>query len=206
MITSCFHTNLYRARLGGTGAAKLNADLAASIYLLSEEDEAGKAWCDDNAYLGYTSYGSINDLAWRMPAFGDLQSRLMAHALAFAEACDFDLSRGRLAMDSLWVNILPQGAGHSGHIHPHSVISGTYYVSAPDGASALRFEDPRLPMMMAAPPRKTRARAENRTFVSIKPSAGVVLLWESWLRHEVPPNLSEDDRLSVSFNLRWENN
>ena len=83
------------------------------------------------------------------------------------------------------------------------MISGTTYVTMPKGASAIKFEDPRLPMMMAAPPRKAKARDENRTFVYVAPAPGDVLLWESWLRHEVPVNMAEDDRISVSFNYGW---
>ncbi len=86
------------------------------------------------------------------------------------------------------------------HIHPHSAISGTYYVSVPVGASAIRFEDPRLGFMMAAPMRKPSARRENRAFVDFAPKAGSVLLWESFLRHEVPVNRARTPRISVSFN------
>jgi len=83
------------------------------------------------------------------------------------------------------------------------VISGTTYVTMPEGASAIRFEDPRLPMMMAAPGRVKDAREELRPFIYVAPEAGDVLLWESWLRHEVPMNMIEEDRVSVSFNYNW---
>ncbi|MFY0614674.1 MAG: 2OG-Fe(II) oxygenase family protein, partial [Hyphomicrobiaceae bacterium] len=88
-------------------------------------------------------------------------------------------------------------------IHPHSVISGTYYVDVPPGSGAIRFEDPRHAMMMAAPPRKVRAKRDNQTFVTIEPKPGLLLLWESWLRHDVPVNNAEAPRLSVSFNYGW---
>ncbi|MGH1426291.1 MAG: TIGR02466 family protein, partial [Pseudooceanicola sp.] len=82
-------------------------------------------------------------------------------------------------------------------------ISGTTYVAMPEGTSALKLEDPRLPMMMAAPPRIKDARDELRSFVYAAPKVGEVLLWESWLRHEVPMNMTEEDRISVSFNYSW---
>ena len=50
------------------------------------------------------------------------------------------------------MNILAEGGMHSGHLHSGSVISGTVYVDMPEGAGALKFEDPRLAMMQAAPP------------------------------------------------------
>ncbi len=84
-----------------------------------------------------------------------------------------------------------------------SVISGTTYVAMPEGASAIKFEDPRLAMMMAAPGRVKDADEALRQFIYVAPACGDVLLWESWLRHEVPMNMSEDDRISVSFNYGW---
>ena len=103
-------------------------------------------------------------------------------------------------LNSLWVNVMEKGAVHTPHIHPHSVISGTYYVTVPPKSGAIRFEDPRLPMMMAAPLRKSNARPENRSFVDVTPKLGMLLLWESWLRHGVEPNAAHSKRISVSFN------
>ena len=54
--------------------------------------------------------------------------------------------------------------------------------------------------MMAAPPRKNRAARDNQTFVYLDPKGGTLLLWESWLRHEVPLNRATGDRISISFN------
>jgi uncharacterized protein (TIGR02466 family) len=92
---------------------------------------------------------------------------------------------------------------HTSHIHPHSVISGTTYVNMPTETSAIKFEDPRSAMMMAAPVRKIDARDEMRSFFYVAPDVGDVLLWESWLRHEVPVNMAEDERISISFNYGW---
>jgi uncharacterized protein (TIGR02466 family) len=119
---------------------------------------------------------------------------------AFAKALAFDLAERKLALDSLWINVMEKGGVHTAHIHPHSVISGTYYVAIPKGASAIKFEDPRLAMMMAAPAKKPDAPRASQTFVRIAPTPGTVLLWESWLRHEVPQNAVRGQRISVSFN------
>ena len=83
------------------------------------------------------------------------------------------------------------------------MISGTTYVAMPDGASALKLEDPRHAMMMAHPPRLKDCRRELRTFIYEAPKVGDVLLWESFVRHEVPMNMSEEERISVSFNYAW---
>lgn len=201
MIDSVFATKIYSARLPLRTLRPLNAALERSARQLAREDKAGQAWCAAHGYGGYTSYGSLNDLVWRDPVFADLAELLSAHAVAFSKDLAFDLKGRSLRLDSLWVNILKPGAGHSGHIHPHSLLSGTYYVRLPKGARALRFEDPRLGFMMAAPIRKARAPRDLQPFVSIAPQPGTLILWESWLRHEVPVNAARSDRISISFNF-----
>ncbi|MFQ6553464.1 TIGR02466 family protein [Aestuariibius insulae] len=202
-IRSLFVTRLYRAALSEQGDPIDPAELETSCLTIAEDDEAGQAWCEENDFPGYTSYASLTDLGWRFPIFADLIEVLDRHVAAFAEELQFDLGGKALELEDIWINILPEGGIHTSHLHPHSVISGTTYVAMPKGTSAIRFEDPRHPMMMAAPPRRSDASEDQRTFVYVKPQVGDVLLWESWLRHEVPMNMSEEDRVSVSFNYRW---
>lgn len=198
-IKSLFVTRLYQAPLGEIDAAELEA----SCYSIAGDDEAGQEWCAENGYPGYTSYASLTDLGWRFPIFADVIKALDAHVAAFVADLEYNLDGRELKLEDIWINILPEGGTHSGHIHPHSVISGTTYVVMPEGASAIKFEDPRLPMMMAAPARHKDAREELRTFAYAAPAVGDVLLWESFIRHEVPMNMSEEDRISVSFNYSW---
>ena len=198
-IRSLFATRLYQAKLGPIDADELEI----SCYSIAEDDEAGQAWCDENEFPGYTSYASLTDLPWRFSIFQEVVDCLDKHVAAFAEELAFDLDGRDLVLEDIWINILPEGGIHTSHIHPHSVISGTTYVKMPEGASALKLEDPRAQMMMAAPPRHKDAAEELQQFVYVKPAVGDVLLWESWLRHEVPMNMAEDERISVSFNYKW---
>ncbi|WP_412504165.1 TIGR02466 family protein [Roseovarius sp. SYSU LYC5161] len=202
-IKSLFVTRLYHARLSEFGPPVDAQELEASCYSIAEDDEAGQAWCAREGYPGYTSYASLSDLPWRFPVFQQIVDSLDRHVMAFAEDLALDLDGRALALEDIWINILPEGGTHSSHIHPHSVISGTTYVSMPDGASALKLEDPRSARLMAAPARRKDAREDLRTFVYVAPHVGDVLMWESWLRHEVPMNMAEDERISVSFNYKW---
>ena len=204
-LSSLFVTRLYRARVNDLAKPKIDyKELKSTCEVMAEDDEAGQAWCEDNGYPGYTSYASLNDLPWRAPIFADLQKALDKHVAAFVEDLGFDLQGRKLKCDSFWINILPEGGSHGSHIHPHSVISGTTYVAMPEGTSALKLEDPRHAMMMHAPLRLKTAAESLQPFVYVKPEVGEVLLWESWLRHEVPMNMSEDERISVSFNYNWD--
>ena len=201
-IQTLFVTKIYRAAL--PGADTLNKHLAASCRDLAAQDRAGQAWSKEKSYKGYTSYASLNDLPKRDPNFADLKKLLDKAAQDFAKQLHFAMTGRKLVLDSLWVNVLEPGGAHTGHIHPHSVLSGTYYVEVPAGASALKFEDPRLPLMMAAPPRAEDAPEAERSFIYLEPKAGDVILWESFLRHEVPPNTAKAARISISFNYRMD--
>jgi uncharacterized protein (TIGR02466 family) len=203
-LRQLFATPLYEASLStDRNFEDFRAELEAACHMLAEEDAAGQAWCRAHGYGGYTSYGSLDDLPTRASVFADLKRKLDRHAKAFAAQLAFDLGGRALKLDSLWVNVLRPGAAHTGHIHPHSVISGTVYVATPKGASALRLEDPRLPLMMAAPTRVTDAPEALQPFVYLQPKPGTVFMWESWLRHEVPANRARAERISISFNYGW---
>ena len=200
-----FATRLYRAQLSEHQPAVIATELEQSCLVIADDDEAGQNWCEANAFPGYTSYASLTDLPWRFPIFADLVKALDAHVAAFAQDLHFDLGEKSLTLEDIWINILPPGGIHTGHIHPHSAISGTTYVAVPEGAAAIKFEDPRLAMMMAAPPRAKTTPQDLQPFVYIAPQPGDVLLWESWLRHEVPMNMAEEDeRISISFNYRFD--
>ena len=195
-IRSLFSTPVYSGQCDDTGLIERLIHMAR---MLSKEDRAGIHWSKEHRYRGYTSYASLDDLPQRDPDAADLKRILDKHVAKFAKECAFDLGR-KLKLDSLWVNILKPGGMHSGHIHPHSVVSGTIYLEVPAGAGGLRFEDPRLPMMMGAPTRCDDAPEHLRPFVTVMPEPGMILLWESWLRHEVEANGAKSDRLSISFN------
>jgi len=203
-VRALFVTRVYEASLAAErGFAELNSELEEACLSLAQEDMAGRAWCREHRYGGYTSYASLDDLPQRMSVFDVLKRKLDKHAAQFARDLSFDLGGARLKMNSLWVNVLKPGAAHTSHIHPHSVLSGTIYVRTPPGASALKLEDPRLAMMMAAPPRTADAPEDSRSFVYLQPEPGTILMWESWLRHEVEANGAKIPRISISFNYGW---
>ena len=202
-LKSLFVTEIYRAQLTTDADLDFIEQLDDACRAHADDDELGQDWCVQKGYQGYTSYGSIPDLIKRDSLFDALRRRLDPHVNAFAKALEFDLQGKKLRLDTIWINILDPGGSHSNHIHPHSVISGTFYVHVPEGSSALRFEDPRLDRFMAAPPRHKDAHPTRQSFVSETADKGTLLLWESWLRHEVPPNFSDDVRISISFNYAW---
>lgn len=111
-----------------------------------------------------------------------------------------------------WPNVNRTGDYHDPHNHPRAYLSGTYYVSVPDGPPAIGsrkdvrsgcigFYDPRGAANMTAIRRDPNIEAE----FTVRPRAGLILLWPAFLQHFVHPNLCEESRISVSFNvmLKW---
>ena len=202
-VRSWFPTQIYCAPLQKSGRTRWNDELAEECRRLRDFDSAGRRWSAKNYPGGYTSYASMNELHRFSSTFRVLEKKLTAHVRAFAQALELDLRGRKIRMSDCWVNIMPSSTAHSLHLHPLSFISGTYYVATPRGCPGLKFEDPRLDQFMAAPPKLASARPANRTHVTYPARAGEVILFESWLRHEVAANQAAAERISISFNFSW---
>ena len=199
-----FPTFIYYEDLQKSAAGKFNAELLKECCQIRDFDDAGREWSQTGYPGGYTSYGSMAQLHKFSSTFAELERRINRHVKLFTQHLEMDLRKRRFMMSDCWVNIMPRQVVHSLHLHPLSFISGTYYLSAPPGCSRIKFEDPRLSKFMAAPPRLPNPRKENQQFVSYAAETGKVILFESWLRHEVAANQSSEDRVSVSFNYHWQ--
>ncbi len=198
-----FPTLIYHEPLLRGGVEKFNASLADECRQLRDYDAEGRRWSAKNYPGGYTSYASLNRLHEFSSTFAGLEKKISAHVKRFARQLDLDLRGRKVVMTDFWVNIMPEHAAHSLHLHPLAFISGTYYVTTPRGCPGLKFEDPRLDRFMAAPPKTADARPAHRTHVTYPAKAGHVLLFESWLRHEVVANRATAERISISFNYDW---
>jgi len=192
-VKACFPTWIEQKRIPFPARSRLI--LEQTIRALPEVDEAGVRWCRKNYPGGYTSYGSMSDLHRQFSIFDELKRHLDREAAAFAKKAGIRFPKGELRLSSLWANLMPPDCYHAFHLHPNSIVSGTFYVAVPKGASPLRVEDPRAPLFMASPPRRMQ--------IDLTPKPGEIILFESWMKHEVPPNRTEGERISVSFNYDW---
>lgn len=193
-IQTWFPTLIYSERLLARGGARLNAELLKECRQIQALDGAGQRWSKSSYPGGYTSYGSLDRVHQLSSTFDLLRQQIDGHVRQFSRALGWQLRGGRLLMTDCWINIMPRGCAHSFHLHPQAVVSGTYYVRTPPGCSGLKFEDPRLSRMMAAPLRKAGMH------ITYPARAGQVILFESWLRHEVPASRIDQERISISFN------
>ena len=99
----------------------------------------------------------------------------------------------------LWGNVYDENVEHGSHNHPRSIISGTYYANQHETFSSILFDSPLVNMKM----HDTQHFDSNQ--YGVKPVAGDMLLWPSWLFHRVPQQQKgyEVPRVSLSFNLDY---
>jgi uncharacterized protein (TIGR02466 family) len=204
-LSPLFATYIYQQKLIPIlkKETRLFSQLAEEVEVLMLEDHAGHRWCKKNYPLGYTSYGSLDQLQNLAKPFKKLRQLIDPHVDDYLKHLDYDCKLSQVDMCSMWVNVMPKGVFHSMHIHPKSIISGTFYLQIPKGSSCIKFEDPRWSCFMNTPDKKASARAENKRFFEIQPKEGDLVLFESWLKHEVPINSTEEPRISISFNYNW---
>jgi uncharacterized protein (TIGR02466 family) len=100
----------------------------------------------------------------------------------------------------LWVAEMTAGDEHRRHTHANSILSGILYLEIPKDSAPIVFTDPRPFREIIALP-KLGDVPTNWENVIFKPENGLLLLWESWLAHEVPKTRNEGKRTTIVFNL-----
>ena len=108
---------------------------------------------------------------------------------------------GEPFLGNMWANLNYPGGSNAMHIHPNSLWSGAYYVTAEPTSGNIYFEDPRAVSLMTMPRRTTEQPVNERRIIDSLPQAGRLIMFPSWVNHGVRENLSDKNRISVSFNF-----
>jgi uncharacterized protein (TIGR02466 family) len=210
-----FPTGIYKSNLAPKAVLKsLLQELEEDIFTLSQSDQNGIAWSLKNYPNGYTSYSSLDRLDLMTNSFTSLRKKINKHVQIYLKNLNYDCTISELVMSQCWANVMFENTVHTSHIHPNSIISGTFYVKTPAGSSPIKFEDPRLGYFMNSPQVSSLAPTQFQRFVKLNCQPGELVLFESWLRHEVPLMSSEahsrrppgkkskeaQPRISISFN------
>src|SRR5262245_21772949 len=132
MIQPLFPTLIYSSRIPTSLKSSVHDRLEKESYAFRDLDEAGKSWSEENYIQGYTSYSSLDDLPKRSPTFKSLQKWIDGEVKAYVEKLKWDVNPKQIQMSTCWVNIMGYACHHSFHLHPGSVISGTYFVKVPE--------------------------------------------------------------------------
>jgi len=105
-------------------------------------------------------------------------------------------------LGNMWANVNPKGGMNRAHVHPNSLWSGVYYVKANKDSGHLKIDDPRSIALMSRPRLKEKQHPMRLwRESSFEPKAGRLIMFPAWLVHCVDPNMSDELRISISFNF-----
>ena len=141
------------------------------------------------------------DIQTNNVAYNELLSTITTYANEMAN--DIGLIDGLRIVNS-WININDYRDFNEVHKHPHSTLSGVYYVSVPENSGKIVFENPAYESMIYD---WTSEKVKDFTiYTSAKyfyeTLVGRLYIFPSWLNHSVESNLNKKEkRISISFNL-----
>lgn len=187
-----FSTPLLMAKLDIPG---LNESLEASILQKRAEDPGIKrsnvgGWHSD-----------VELLQWA----GDAGKRLGREVIDLANRhtmrADGKAGKFRWFVEA-WANVNDRGAANARHIHGGCYWSAVYYLRVDPGeGGALVLFDPRMPAIAMHAPKLRFRNAGGERLVKVTPQAGRLLVFPSWLNHEVEPWHGDGLRISIALNL-----
>jgi uncharacterized protein (TIGR02466 family) len=178
-------------------AADLNKSIMLGVQSVmeTEPNSMPQGW----SCSVYTTMKSPIDLLER-PEFKPLRSVIMSEATSFARSLHLDIDKHPLRLNECWLNVYATGQAQEVHVHPNSVLSGIYYAQAPEGCGELLLHSPYADIMLDPP--TTRNAPLNASIIPIHPQDGMMVLFRSFVRHSVKPNLLKcEERVSIAFNL-----
>jgi uncharacterized protein (TIGR02466 family) len=113
-----------------------------------------------------------------------------------------NIEKHKAIIQGMWMSNMRKGSTHIKHAHGNSMYCGTYYVQCPKGSGSIRFYNPCAELFeLTNPPIEKEGNAITSAWVDFKPKPGLLLLWNSWVFHEVLKNHNTTPRISISFNV-----
>lgn len=143
-----------------------------------------------------------DDQLHQLPGFHEIAQIIGKTCAACAAHLNFDFEKFELVMKEMWLNKNATHQFNRAHLHPNSMLSGSYYVQTPENCGNIELLDPVSLRTMNIYP-TVGTKATNRQQVEYPADAGSLLIFPSWLQHSVQPNLGEGMRVSLSFNVSY---
>ena len=169
-----------------------NATLLEQIYRLRDQDPAG---VENTNVRGWQSHNNVQNL----PEFEPLNPRTLQLCQRIAESQHFPPQL--VLPHAAWIKINPPGASNKIHFHANCHFSGIYYISLkPPECGSIFFRDPRVASRMLTYP-TTQPTEFTSDEVRMDPEAGRMYVFPGWLEHGVEENRSDQDRVSIAFNV-----
>jgi uncharacterized protein (TIGR02466 family) len=189
-VFDLFATSVWKVQFAPDVFESINRAVRASLNEMNPrlgELTPGDRWQSDNQLHA-------------LEEFRELVSCILHSAtrvLKFLKVGDAEIE-----MTGCWANVTTRGASHAMHSHPNNYLSGVYYVQTGPGADTVYFHDPRPQAGVVRPP-VTELTGQNTDQVVVNVTNGTLLIFPAYLPHSVPASESDEQRISVSFNLMF---
>ena len=175
---------------------KLNKKVSRACYKIQETTPNSLPEGSSNDHYS-TLWSNINLL--ETEGFEDLKAFIIEEVNQYAHFLRLDSKNYPLRLNESWANIHGHGHSQEPHVHPNHIISGVYYVSAPENSGNLLLHSPFKYQMLSPPTMEVTPHTARTT--PIKAEAGLLIIFQSFTEHSVQANMSHSDRISISFNF-----
>ena len=139
-----------------------------------------------------------NPKLYEHPKYKALGEKVLQLSKVYIDDLKFEFEEHYIT--DMWSNILKPGETHSPHTHSNNLVSGVFYLKSNDNSPAITFIDPRPQTSVLQPQAKEHTK-ENSTMYYYPAKVNRMVLFPSWLQHYVPKNNSNDNRISIAFNV-----
>lgn len=169
-----------------------NSMLPVAEKYLSDPEYLTCHWGYKNTYSKRSGIETNQDLL-------EFKETIKKHSSNYMASLGYDVPSEELEI-FVFASEMIAGDKHAIHTHCNAVLSGVFYLEVPEGSSNIVFHDPRpFRKFVNYPTLKDTAATWSQVF--FKPEKGLLLLWESWLEHEVPVNTNQEGRITLVFNI-----
>lgn len=111
--------------------------------------------------------------------------------------------KGDFSIGNTWININRKGNSNLTHTHPKTILSGVYYAKTPENSGEIVFFHPAYDMMIRDWDERSIVSYNDINSLTMKCQVekGLLYIFPPWIKHYVNPNQSDEERISIAFNI-----
>jgi uncharacterized protein (TIGR02466 family) len=173
-------------------AQKMNKQLLETIYAEKKQDSRGKS-------PNLLEWESVDNLQQEV-SFNEFTNMIQSNVIEVATFLNWDLNKFKVKITNCWAIINNQNTYSSVRNYSNSLLSGIYYLKTPANCGGIYFNDPRPAAQMIVPPIND-FNMWTLPRITYKPYEGMMLLFPSWLSHNIETIISDEDRVYIGFNI-----
>ena len=174
----------------------IKKDLVNYVYEQKQRDSQGVSFSNVGGWQSGPSYSNFDNI---------LLTTITETLIPYFENDVLDMSK-EITYDGLWMNINGKDNFNSAHNHPGCHLAGVFWIQSPKGCGNLELQSPHSFTMFQEMSRYTESFQKKSSAYPVymfPPTEGTILLFPASIMHKVESNQSDEDRISIAFNLTF---